>query len=359
MKEFHGEIGKAEMKEPIWDSNAALAAILDSLSAHVVTLDRQGRVDYASRSWLNFAHENGGDWVGIGPGADYLAACRTAAQQGDPLAQQALEGIEAVLAGRLARISLEYPCHEPRGRQRWFLMNVDPLPPDPGGVVISHIDITERKQMESALAERDAKFRGIYESNMVPVAFWDLDGRITNANDAYLTLTGFSRAELDEGKLCCGELTPPDQLHLDQQAIQEAITRGVCTPYEKHYMRRDGRRIPVLIGGGMLPGMPDRGVVFAIDLTERKKTEEKLRESEEKNRAILQALPDLMFVQSKDGVYLDYHAKDPKALLVEPENFLGKICRRCFRTELAQTFARCFESLMDTSEHRSFMSIPC
>ena len=350
MKEFHGEIGNAEVKEPIWDTNAALAAILDSLSAHVVTLDRQGRVDYASRSWLNFAHENGGDWVGIGPGADYLAACRVATQQGDPLAQQALEGIEAVLAGRLARISLEYPCHEPKGRHRWFLMNVDPLPPDPGGVVISHIDITERKQMESALVDRDAKFRGIYESNMVPVAFWDLDGRITNANDAYLRLTGFTRAELDEGQLCCGNLSPADQLHLDKQAIQEALTRGVCTPYEKHYMRRDGRRVPVLIGGGMLPGMTDRGVVFAIDLTEREKTEEKLRESEEKNRAILQALPDLMFVQSKDGVYLDYHAKDPRALLVEPDKFLGKNMHEVLPEELAQVFARCFESLMATRE---------
>jgi len=350
MKEFHGEIGKAEVKEPIWGSNPALAAILDSLSAHVVTLDRQGRVNYVSRSWLNFAHENLGDWVGIGPGADYLAVCRAAAQQGDPLAQQALEGIEAVLAGRLSRMSLEYPCHEAMGRERWFLMNVDPLPADHGGAVISHIDITERKQMETALADRDAKFRGIYESNMVPVAFWDRDGRITNANDAYLTLTGFSRAELDEGKLCCGKLTPPHQLYLDKQAIQEAITRGVCTPYEKDYMRRDGRRIPVLIGGGMLPGMPDRGVVFAIDLTERKKTEEKLRESEEKNRAILQALPDLMFVQSKDGVYLDYHAKDPKALLVEPEKFLGKNMREVLPEELAQVLARCFESLMDTSE---------
>src|SRR5262249_39984006 len=308
--------------EPVWVSNEALAAILDSLSAHVVTLDRHGRVDYASRSWLNFARDNGGDGVGIGPGADYLGACRAAAQQGDALAQQALGGIEAVLAGRLARISLEYPCHEPKGRERWFLMNVDPLPPDPGGVVISHIDITERKQMEGALVERDAKFRGIYESNMVPVAFWDLDGHITAANDAYLTLTGLSRADLDGGKLCCKDLMSSDQLHLDQQAIQEALTRGFCTPYEKHYMRRDGRRVPVLIGGGMLPGMSDRGVVFAIDLTDPKKTEEKLRESEEKNRAILHALPDLMFVQSKDGVYLDYHAKDSKGLLVEPERFL-------------------------------------
>jgi formate hydrogenlyase transcriptional activator len=350
MKQSHCESGKAEIQEPVWGSNAALAGILDSLSAHVVTLDREGRVDYASRSWLNFAQENGGDWAGIGPGANYLAVSRTAVQKGDPLAQQALEGIEGVLAGRLARMSMEYPCHEPRGRQRWFLMNVDPLPASPGGVVISHIDITERKQMETALADRDAKFRGIYESNIVPVAFWELEGCITNANDAYLSLTGFTRAELEEGKLCCGELTPTDQLHLDKQAIQEAITKGVCTPYEKDYIRRDGRRVPVLIGGGMLPGMPDRGVVFAIDLSERKKTEAKLRQSEEKNRAILQALPDLIFVQSKDGVYLDYHAKDEKALLVAPETFLGKNMQDVLPEELAQQFARCFESLVDTRE---------
>src|SRR5262245_4019894 len=288
------KLGKAGTKEPVWVSNEALGAILDSLSAHVVTLDCHGRVNYASRSWLNFARDNGGDWVGIGPGTDYLGACRAAAQQGDPLAQQALEGIEGVLTGRVARISLEYPCHEPRGRQRWFLMNVDPLPPDPGGVVISHTDITERKLMESALVERDAKFRGIYESNMVPVAFWDLHGHITAANDAYLTLSGLSRAELDESKLCCKDFTPSDQLHLDQQAIQEALTRGVCTPYEKHYVRRDGRRIPVLVGGGMLPGMSDRGVVFAIDLTERKRAEEALRQSEERYRNVVETQTELI-----------------------------------------------------------------
>ncbi len=474
------------IKMPTLDNNAALAAILDSLSAHVVTLDRQGRVNYASRSWLNFARESGGDWVQIGPGADYLAVCRNASQQGELLAQKALEGIEAVLEGRLVRMSLEYPCHEPTGRQRWFLMNVDPMAKEHGGVVISHIDITERKQMESALADREAKFRGIYESNMVPVAFWNPEGVITDANDAYLELTGGTRAELDDGKLRCTDLTGADQLHLDREAIQEAIARGVCTPYEKVYLRRDGRSVPVLIGGGMLPGISGRGIVFAIDLSERKKAEEKLRESqqhyamatsaggvsvwdlnvesgdlrtdralalrlglevaesyprdywtklihpqdlarvlqneremlepgslkdkqgntvvpeiefrglhrdgstrwfvvrgtvlrredgrayralgtitdvterkkaevalresEEKNRAILQALPDLMFVQSRDGVYLDYHAKNPKALLVPPEQFIGKNMREVLPPELAQEFARGFESVMESME---------
>ena len=183
--------------------NRALAAILDSLSAYVFTLDCRGRVSYASRSWLKFAHENRVAWLQIEPEADYLAVCRSAAQQGDPLAQQVLEGIEAVLAGRLDKMSLEYPFQGPgpMGRQRWFLMNVDPLAAEHGGVVISHIDITEHKQMETALAERDAKFRGIYHSNIVPIAFWNCDGCITNANDAYLRLIGYSRSELEEGKL--------------------------------------------------------------------------------------------------------------------------------------------------------------
>ena len=481
---------KVEINEPIVRDNRALAAILDSLSAYVFTLDCRGRVSYASRSWLKFAHENRVAWLQIEPEADYLAVCRSAAQQGDPLAQQAFKGIEAVLAGRLDKMSLEYPFPGPMGRQRWFLMNVDPLAVEHGGVVISHIDITEHKQMETALAERDAKFRGIYHSNIVPIAFWNCDGCITNANDAYLQLIGYSRSELEEGKLRCPELTPPEQLHLDKQAIQEAKTKGVCTPYEKDYRRRDGQRIPVLIGGGMLPGMPDRGVVFAMDLSERKKAEEAarlfaslaeserqrldgivssvpglvwesrgepgsaeqelkfvseyvesltgytvqewlaeprfwlkiihpddreraaresavcfnsgrgcacqfrwirkdgrliwvearlavildengqsiglrgvtmeiterkkaesaLRESEEKNRAILQALPDLIFVQSKDGVYLDYHTKNPQALLLPPEQFIGKTMREVLPPELAQALARGFELVMQSSE---------
>jgi formate hydrogenlyase transcriptional activator len=343
-------MSKLEIEEPNWGRDAALLAILDSLSTYILTLDRRGRVSYTSRSWLKFAHENGVAWLQIEPGADYLAVCREAAQQGDPLAQQAFEGIDAVLTGRFGKMSLEYPSQESMGRQRWFLMNVDPLPAEHGGVVISHIDITEHKLMETALADREAKFKGIYESNIVPIAFWDLDGRITNANDAYFQLTGYSRSELDEGKLRCSELTPPGQLHLDKQAVQEAKTKGVCTPYEKDYLRRDGRGVPVLIGGGILPGMPDRGVVFAIDLTERKKAEAALRETEEKNRAILQALPDMIFVQSKEGVYLDFHAKDQQTLLVPPEQFLGKNMSEVLPPELAQTFARGFELVTRSTE---------
>ena len=74
---------KVEINEPIVRDNRALAAILDSLSAYVFTLDCRGRVSYASRSWLKFTHENRVAWLQIEPEADYLAVCRSAAQQGD------------------------------------------------------------------------------------------------------------------------------------------------------------------------------------------------------------------------------------------------------------------------------------
>lgn len=91
-----------------------------------------------------------------------------------------------------------------------------------------------------------------------------------------------------------------------------------------------------------------RGVT--LDITERKEAEQGLWEAEERDRAILNAIPDLMFVQSRDGVYLDYHAKDSQDLLVPPKAFLGKNMRDVLPPELADQFARCFESAEQIGE---------
>ena len=79
-------------------------------------------------------------------------------------------------------------------------------------------------------------------------------------------------------------------------------------------------------------------------------SQEALRQSEERNRAILRAVPDLMFVFSDDGVYLDFHAKDPKELLVPPEAFLGKRMRDIMPPPLADSFSQAFERALATNE---------
>jgi PAS domain S-box-containing protein len=93
-----------------------------------------------------------------------------------------------------------------------------------------------------------------------------------------------------------------------------------------------------------------RGI--AMDLTEQTFAEESVRESEYKTRAILAAIPDLMFVQSSDGVYLEYHATDERDLLVPPEVFLGKNMRDILPTDLAREFFACFERVRETHERQ-------
>ena len=96
---------------------------------------------------------------------------------------------------------------------------------------------------------------------------------------------------------------------------------------------------------------PDRKVIglrgVALDVTDRKLAEEQARETEKKDRAILAAIPDLMFLQTLDGVYLDYHAARSNDLLIAPESFLGKNMREVLPPHLAEQFAACFANARD------------
>jgi transcriptional regulator with GAF, ATPase, and Fis domain len=118
----------------------------------VAVIDTSGVITYVSRSWENFAHNNYGTLANVSLGVNYLEVCRRAAQGSDESARAALSGIESVLGAEVSHFVLEYPCHS-KNRKRWFLMHVDPMPPEIGGAVISHTDITERKETEVALQQ--------------------------------------------------------------------------------------------------------------------------------------------------------------------------------------------------------------
>lgn len=126
-------------------------AVLDSLPAEIAVLDCAGRIIAINKPWLQFSQETGENRVDrVGVGVDYLAVCRKAAAEGDEVAVQTLEGIQSVLEGRAKEFKMEYPCHAP-DRERWFAMHALHAPPEVGGAIIAHTDITERRALETAL----------------------------------------------------------------------------------------------------------------------------------------------------------------------------------------------------------------
>ena len=134
-------------------------------------------------------------------------------------------------------------------------------------------DITRSRQAEEALRDREARLRRLVESNIIGVMFSDERGQVTDANDNLLAMIGYTREELRAGHVRWSDMTPPEYAQADQQGMAEALARGACTPYEKEYVRKDGSRVPVLIGYALLEGSQTEYICFIIDLTEQKRTE--------------------------------------------------------------------------------------
>jgi PAS domain S-box-containing protein len=138
----------------------------------------------------------------------------------------------------------------------------------------------ENTRLYSELQERDARIRRLVEANVIGIVIWNLDGRILEANDAFLRMVGYGRADLVSGRVRWRELTPDTWRAADDQAVAALAATGRCTPFEKEYVRKDGGRVPVLVGAAVFEGRQDEGVAFVLDLTERKRAEEALHQAQ-------------------------------------------------------------------------------
>jgi PAS domain S-box-containing protein len=123
------------------------------------------------------------------------------------------------------------------------------------------------------LAQREAKIRRLVDSNIIGIFMWDFEGQILEANEAFLHMMGYDHNDLVAGRIRWTDLTPPDWRDRDARLIQEHKMTGSLQPFEKEYFRKDGSRVPVLIGVATFEEVGNQGVAFVLDLTERKRAE--------------------------------------------------------------------------------------
>jgi PAS domain S-box-containing protein len=142
----------------------------------------------------------------------------------------------------------------------------------------------ENTRLYGDLQEREAKVRRLVDSNIIGISIFDFDGRIIEANEALLHIVGHSRDDIVSGRLRWTELTPTEWQGADERSLAELRATGSCKAFEKEYLRKDGSRVPVLVGAATLGGSGDQGVAFVLDLTERKEAEQNLKQSERRYR---------------------------------------------------------------------------
>ena len=137
--------------------------------------------------------------------------------------------------------------------------------------------LAETSRFYRELQNREAKIRRLVEANVVGIVMWNLEGTITGANDAFLHIVGYDREDLASGRVRWTDLTPPEWRDQDERAIADLKANGVFQPCEKEYFRKNGSRVPILIGGAFFEDSGSEGVAFVLDLSEQKRAEGQVR----------------------------------------------------------------------------------
>ncbi|MEG4999943.1 PAS domain S-box protein [Microcoleus sp. B4-D4] len=208
----------------------------------------------------------------------------------EPIYLQVLATQTPVLDLEIKAETLQQP-----GLVRDWLVSFYPVSDESGtllGVSSAIAEITDRNQAKRVIQQSEALFRRLLNSNIFGVAIGDFSGRIAYANDSLLNMVGYTRSDVLSGQMRWDRMTPPEYLHLDALAAQELRASGVATPFKKEYIRKDGSRVPMLMGGTTLcpdKGEPETIVAFYIDLTETSRVEAELKNNQERLQIAQQA----------------------------------------------------------------------
>jgi PAS domain S-box-containing protein len=171
--------------------------------------------------------------------------------------------------------------HGRTGDLRWVRITAVPDARDrrgrPSRAYAIFTDLTEQRQTEAALRQSTTLLGRLRDANVLGVVVAG-EFQVHEANDAYLSMIGYSRDDLEAGRVDWRKITPPGWADVDARAIEQLSRAGACQPFEKEYVHREGHRVPVLIGSAVVARNPLRWTSFVVDLTSRQRAEQERAE---------------------------------------------------------------------------------
>lgn len=287
------QLRRAEAKQR--EAEAFARAIIDTLAEEICVLDEQGTILAVNRAWRSFGEANAAVAESSSEGVNYLQICDLASDQQSAEAATFASGIRAVLRQERRHFDLEYPCDSP-SETRWFSATVTRLPlPGAPRLVVSHENITQRKQTEQALAAQLDFTHSLLEAIPLPIFYKDLDGRYLGCNNAFCAFYGVAKADVI-GKTVY-DLAPPEFAAIYAAHDQALLAQAGVQIYESRLLNAWRESRDVIFQKATFAAVDGTvgGIIGAIlDITEQKRVEDELRKSQQ----LLAASQQIMHVGS-------------------------------------------------------------
>ncbi|HZW03170.1 MAG TPA: PAS domain S-box protein, partial [Anaerolineaceae bacterium] len=279
-------------EEALRQSEERYRQLADAMPQLVWTAQPDGTVDYYNQRYQRYG--------GIAPVGDSRWEWGPVLHPDDQQPTVAAWN-EAVTTGTVYQI--EHRVRMTDGSYRWHLSRGVPAH-DPEGRLVKWFgtatDIHDFKQTQLALHQREQRLRTLFESSLIGIVIREPSGRILEANQAFLEITGYTSGEVEDGQASTTAITPPEYRAADQQCNEQVFAQGYCKPYEKEYIRKDGTRAPVLAGYSLFEGEQPEFIGYILDLSELKQAQSELASYAEQLRRSNKDLENFAFIASHD-----------------------------------------------------------
>ncbi|WP_148662873.1 PAS domain-containing sensor histidine kinase [Scytonema hofmannii] len=283
---------RQKAEKALRESEERYRLLVENVPQLVWTSQPNGFIEYFNQRWLDYTglqlHQTlGWDWQQVVHPEDLpgvLESWTTGLRTGN-------------------RVEAQYRLRRFDGVYRWHIVQALPLC-DSNGTITKWFgtctDIDDRKRAEIALRQSESRLRFFVESDLIGIISSDIHGRLKEVNDAFLSIVGYTRKDFLVERLEGKDLTPPEFLPLDEAALAEAKVKGSSSPYEKAYIRKDGTRVPVLVGCTIVGEQQEEAIAFVLDISELKRTQAALTESEKRFRHVTDTAPMMVWMSGRD-----------------------------------------------------------